>query len=285
MFKKFNNSSSDFDVSNLPHTRKEAFYDIIKQRYRLLVLLGILLLCFSLPLILALFVQARINYNISLEITSGALEYQHAIEQLISYKTITSCFILFGIIIASIGIAGCSKIFLKLTFLEGIIIGYDLKEGMKSNFKDIAFFGILMFIVFFALDYMSSLILLNKIELLTFMIVLPYAFLLLIFIPCYAIYINLTCIYSDKITQKIKNSFYIYTKYLPKILAFVVILLLPFILIIQPNFIVSGVVVSLYFILLLPLIILAWFLFANKMFDECINLKHYPQIVNKGLER
>ena len=285
MFKIFKSASIDYDENYLPHNRKEAFKDIVKQRYKLLVLLGIILFCFSIPLIVTIFLQSRINYNIASGITSGSIEYQTAIEKLISYKLITNVLLFISLFILLIGVSGCSKIFLKLSYLEGIIFTYDFKIGIKQNYKDLVIAAAIMFFIYFVFDYISSLILLNQIELLTFMVVLPYAVLILLIIPCFMIYINLTCIYNDKVSQKIRNAFYIYAKYFPIVLLFVVMILMGFIVFVQPNFIISFVIIFLYFLLLLPLILIGWCLFANKMFDDCINNKFYPQIVGKGLEQ
>ena len=285
MFKIFKNASADYEESYLPHNRKEAFKDIVKQRYKLLLLLGGILFCFSIPLIITLILQARINYNIAFSINAGTIEYQIAIEELISYKFITNLLVFGSLFVFLIGTAGCSKIFLKLTYLEGIILSYDFKEGIRQNYKELVIAASIMFFIYFVFDYVSSLILLNQIELLTFMVVLPYAVLILLIIPCFMIYINLTCIYNDKVSQKIRNAFYIYTKYFPIVLLFVLMILIHIIIYVQPNFIISLIVTFTYFLFLLPLVLLGWFLFSNKMFDECINNKFYPNIVGKGLEK
>ena len=285
MFKIFKSASTDYEESFLPHNRKEAFMDIMKQRYKLLMLLGIILFCFSIPVLIAIFFQSRINYNIALNISLGTMAYQAAIEELIPYKFITNFILFLGLFIFLVGVAGCSKVFLKLTYLEGIIFGYDFKEGIKQNYKDLIIAASIMFFIYIVFDYVSSLILLNDIELLSFMIALPYAVLILLIIPCFMIYINLTCIYSDNISQKIKNSFYIYTKYFPIVLLFVSMLLIHNVVFVQPNFIISFVVIFIYFLFILPLVLLGWFLFSNKMLDECINSKFYPHIVGKGLEK
>ena len=284
MFKVYKSASHDYDINNLPHNRKEAFKDIVKQRYKLLTLMGLIFFAFAIVFFVSIYFQFKANYNIANSIAEGNIEYQQAIEELVSYKGVMNLFTLVGSIILLVGLSGLSKVFLKLTYQEGIIFSYDFKVGITQNYKDLALGFLFYYVIYIVFDYISSLILINQLSSLSFIVVIPYILLFAVLLPCFIIYYNLNCIYSDSIKRKIKNAWIIYLKYMPIVILFVLLFVMPLIVFVQPNFIISFVTIFIVCLFILPVEMVGWHLYANKMFDECININFYPEIVDKGLE-
>ena len=72
---------------------------------------------------------------------------------------------------------------------------------------------------------------------------------------------------------------------MPIVILFVLLLAMPLIVFVQPNFIISFAVMFIVCLFIMPIEMVGWHLYANKMFDECINVNFYPEIVDKGLEK
>lgn len=249
---KTNNKS--FIPSSLPHDRKVQFMDIMKHRYMLLILCGIMIFIGFLPVIFA--------YGVTVYISNASV-FSKIVE---SYTTDASqqAFIYFWTVNVSYAImipllmlgfvvlTGGLRIYRLLSWGEGVFFFHDFFRGIKANFKTGLLLGLFLGIFLFIIKFIGGALSLYLngnlgigVELflkgVLFIFVLPIAICLLI----------LTTYFDDGFFKSIKNGFYLYANkpffFIPCSLILLVIYLFPFI--------------SNYYLILLSIVIVMLFIF------------------------
>lgn len=274
MKKKVNVIKSDFLVTDLPSNRKELFFDILKNQWRNLLLLSLIVMVILLPLVILRYYNMVIITNM---LNSNNIENirNNVFNSYVAYNVINS----FLIVICGILFGGVLRIYKKLSYNDGFFLGADFIKGVKENFKDfVVIFSIYAFINFL-LEILCVNFLLDNNYLYYFFKVINY----FIICPIVLIWVSLSSIYSDKVFVKLKSSYKLYIRYLFKILLVFIILVLPlFFLFIGNSYIQLFLPIG-YSILYFPYAYLIFVLFMNYIFDEQINKKNFPDLVGKGM--
>lgn len=271
-------ASSDFLESQLPQTRKDQFKDILKINFWMLVKMGaILLAIFSLMLVKnyftyffnASFNTAYQNGNLTLEDKNVAIIYLLVISGAINLILYPPIFIV---------ISGLLRIIRQLCYGEGIIFSYDYKMGVKSNWKSFLVIGLL-----FALIELLNIALFAFFGF-NFITIIVVVLSILVFFPTLIASTYFLSVYQNKLGRGLLNSLFIHLRSAWKSVLVTIILILPVLLL---EFVWnSPLKLFVYLILILiglPILLLFGFEIYLSIFDEHVNIYHFPEAVRKGL--
>ena len=277
----------DFTEDDMPHNRFQAFWDIVKIRYDVLLKLALIFFITIFPLIIALFTKNVMLGKLDDAYANGEMNeegYRSSILQL-------QCVFIFieaaCILIFAIPFSGTIRIYRLLTYYEGIVFSADFRQGIKENLKQV-FIVFLVDVLVFIVSKLSIYYLLstNRNDFLsTIIFFLPAFMSIILILPISILHIDQVSIYNNKYFENIKNSFFLYLKSGLVFLPVSILLIAPLFLMIIKILYMPILVLSFYAIIWLPFIILMIYLIGNSIFDKHINIQQYPSIVDKGVYR
>ena len=278
---------TDCTENDLPHTRPQLFWDVVRNRYDVLFKIGSLFLLFALPY-MAVSALANIYGNSLLDqLNSGTLsfaDYQGSFLTLVTIKRLGQSL---ALLLFSFPLASTLRIVKRLAFMENIQFGREWKAGFHEDFKEcvlvMLILSISFFIVAFSWEYGS--LYYGSDYLFSLVFYAPSFFLVLFFLPLSLFVFAQIPVYSNKLTQSFRNAFGFYAKSVFPSLGFSLLFSSLLLVEVIPNVYVTAAFVLFYFLILIPLTILAFFLFACHLFDRYLNSKVYPELVDKGLFR
>lgn len=278
MMKNLKYSSNEFTISNLPSTRKALFFDILKHKYKFVLLLGLVIFLFLIPAF-----AANISFDLFLNkisqdpnlvngevITDAGMQvYRSAIIVFASCHVFTS-------IIAFVGLSGVMRVIRLLCWNEGLLFWDDFWIGVRQNIKQFIVFSIIYSlgtVLIYLSRIVSSPIFYGLSYGLTFAIINP----LVIAILCYA------STYSLKVGKILRNGFALYIKNFFLLLLFSLFTVLYYLLNYIPIPLVMYLVKLLVIVFLMPIFMIAVYLSFSNIFDKLINKTAHPELMNKGL--
>ncbi len=266
--------TKDFDKNDLPSTRKEQFFDLIKHRFFFLLGLGLILFLFSLPLF------ASIVYKdlATLSINQSEMDANDKAASLLLIGLLFSFLVMLGLLILSIGLSGVMKLLKQLIYDEPIFFKDDFLAGIKENYKSfllLSFFAGLLNLISNVIGILFDNVLLLK-------IIFP-ALNFALFYPVMFVSFFLTSTYSNSLMTTIKSSTVIYIKHFPTVfLCFVFfygVLFFQYIDIMLLKYLLLLFVFFIYF----PILLLASYLNQIRIYDSLINKDQFPSYYLKGL--
>ena len=266
--------TKDFDKSDLPSTRKEQFFDLLKHRFFFLLGLGVILLLFFIPLF------ASIVYKdlAILGINQSNMEANEKSSSLFFISLLFSFLVMMGLLIFSIGLAGVMKLLKQLIYDEPIFFKDDFLSGIKENFK---FFLLISFLTGL-LNLISNTIAILFDNVLIVKILFP-ALNFALFYPVLFVCIFLSSTYSNNLMTTIKSSIVIYIKHFPTVfLCFVLtygVTFFQYIDIMLLKYLLILFVLLIYF----PILFLSSYLNQIRIYDSLINKDQFPSYYLKGL--
>lgn len=263
-------SKTEFTIKNMPHNRIQVFFDIIKNRSSMLLLLGIFLFIFSIPLMLIEYFS-----NVAVSNLDANVEYNEIAILIHSQNFL----IIIGLIIFSIGLAGACKIIRMLIWQEGIIFISDFKNGIKSNAKGFMLTAAIVGILNFLLGVIIYEQEINQFAFLAIIVVIIF------YLPTVVFTLNQTVIYNLTYLAKTKNSFLLawrnwYTSIPVTILNLGIIFLF-----LIPDSTTYVILTFLIPIIVAPLLTLFTMLYTDTIFDKYINKGNFDEIIDKGIYR
>lgn len=270
---KNNNSQnkSDFLESNLPSTRRKQFFDNLSHRYKLLLLIGIVLTIFFIPLLAALIYR---DSSITIIVAQNFEdEYQKIFSIEIIYSLLTiPCFI-----ILFVGLSGIMKIIKELVYSEPIFFKEDFIAGIKENWK--SFIMIAIFISLF--NIMDTLLSysFNNIYIKT----IPVSFNFALIFPLSFVGLLISATYSNRFFITLKNSIVIYFRFFPTILLSYILTFGVLTFRYIPIIFIKYSVIIIYLLFVLPITVLGSYENITYIFDETVNKTQYPNYYKKGL--
>lgn len=270
--RKQRQAATDFTMEKLPHNRVEVFFDCLKQRYDIWFKMGIVLFVFALPILLVVILRDN-AYSIM------AQNDELTADKILATKETFALINLLPLIIFSVGLAGVMKVVRQLVWGEGIFFFEDFKSGVKQNAIIYIFIFAVYGLVKMLVIYVESLIpveIVNRI---------PTAVLAVTLLPIAMFTLTATVIYKDGFLKVFASSVKFYVKNAPITLAFVIILAAAFCVEYIPYVVAKYAVIAVVIIVLLPMYLIAWSLFANSVFDKMVNISLYPEYVDKGVYR
>lgn len=278
--RKIKAKSTDYQVADLPKNRTQVFFDVIKNQWRKLLLLGVILFIAFLPYIIIIFF--RDNYALGLSKALADKEIgdidayklfcvSHLIASFASWLSFYFTAFLFG---------GVVRIIRQLIWGEPVFFKEDLIIGGKQNYK----FGAILSTFFGAVLVLNSLVLFTKPSVIVQS--LPMALFIAFLLPPLLLTYFQGTIYNGNFKSLFHNSVLIYIKKAPHALLFTFILILPFFFKFIDSFLVLKYILIVASILFLVVFFIMMFsLFSCYVFDIYINPQFYPEIVRKGMSK
>lgn len=268
----------DFKEEDLPSNRREVFFDLFKLRFSTLMNVGLILLLFSLPTIIAGMVKDSFIYSIQ---TSFAQDEINA-EYLSEFSTITNffyylarivCFIVFGI-----GLAGAMRVIKLIVWGEPLFFRQDFFEGIRSSGKRYALY--FFFVGLFDLLARSFMFLEAGSE---FVKYIPFGVNIVVLLPPLLFALAECQIYTLKPLQEYKNGFIFYIRTFPKTILATIIICLPMFFDLIGIYVLKNILIAVFIVAVLPLTLTGEFLYFMSVLDEHVNKVHYPTIYKKGI--
>ncbi len=287
--------AADFLVEQLPNSRRKQFFDIVKNEWRTLFLLGAVMCLFFIPFIVsniceagfmngsaeAIRSQMESQGKTAEEISSAVQNQMRSIHLLFTAINIL-CFVVF-----SLGLAGASRVIKCLCFGEGVLFGSDFFAGVKKYWKAFALCAFFAGLFYFLVSYVSaSLTPLGQTHQgVNILSGITSGFYYAIIVPLILFSAAQSTIYDLSLMKTVANGlrFTLIRYYWTAIFALIVYGFSLITMIVYPLIVVLVYLASI--LLVLPFFFLAFHLFALSLFDRYINLIHYPQIYMKGLYR
>ena len=276
MFKRTEKNITDSEAKRaLPHNRKEAFFDLLRNRKMMLFALSCYVFMFFIPLAVDLFL---FNYWEAMAIASERTDYLFS---LVFYSMII---MIPCMMIGFIGFAGGFYVAKKLVWQEGISLAVDFFQGIKENWRRAVINGFLFGVFLFGLVVGGSYLYIYSASLPVWSGIGIGALIIFFLVFGMVIALNLTqdVYYTNTMGATMKNSFCFFG-----LLNWKIILLFIF---------STGVVVVLSFFNMITMaiglvlfaflngtIIVLYTLISHSAFDKYINQEHYPDMVGKGL--
>ena len=278
--KKRKIAEKDFLESYLPQTRRSQFFDILKNNFNVVVKIGLVLLAFFLLLLVKNLILDLLNTATNTAVEAGDLLKKDGEMYMKLFFIISNAIDIILYPIIFIAVAGVFRVIRQLAFSEGMFFIYFFKKGIKDNYKQFIFMGVLT-----ALIKLGVNTLITYFSLSSFISIASLGFFIVIYIPIVVIYLYYSSIYSSTLAISLRNATYIYIKNILPTLAFVLVLFAPIILT-EYFFNWPFVKQSIYALgvtLLLPIILLGGYLMYLNSFDKTINVTDYQELIRKGL--
>lgn len=280
MFFKPKTASKDFQKSMLPQNRRQVFADVVKLHWGKLLLLGLLVFAFSLPLHITALLQDL--YAMQLPVENSGDELPQIILQWISNSNTTALIEIPCFVFLAIGLAGLMRVIRQLAWEDNMYFRYDFLTGVKQNMAQMVLLALLVGAVRFICNYILNLSMLITADgVYSYLGIIPSVVLSIICVPPAAYATVCIAVYGNSFRQNIRIGFMLYARHPWKTLLAVVCGLIVFIPQCIPTFytIVFGRIIS---SILVPFIMLGWVLFSFNGLDEKINPQFHPELVGKG---
>ena len=276
MFNKQEKHITDSEAKrNLPHNRKECFFDLLKYRKMALFSLSCVVFMFFIPLAVDLF---WFNFLESAAIAAGKNDY------LFSLVFYSMLIMIPCMVIGFLGLIGGFYVAKKMVWQEGTMIAVDFFQGIKENWKHAVVNGLLFGIILFGLIVGGSYLVINfNASPVLSGIGIGALIVFFMFFGMVVVLNNTQDVYyvnSYGIT--LKNSFCLLGLLHWRIL--VTFLLSTGVVVTLGCFNLITLAIGLFlFAVFNSVVIILYTLISHYGFDKFINQEHYPDYVNKGL--
>lgn len=280
-FKRSKYRSSDFTENDLPLNRRRQFLDILKNDWKTLLILGVILFFVSIPYLAIDFVHWFIVFNLPNKLIADGGTVEDVVQALKLTEILYETALVPAVLLLAVPLAGSARVLKRLVHGEGVLFKDDFFQGVKMNVWQ---FLLLMFIyallrfltqfmhIFFAgIPYVSDISYGVSLGLL-------YVF----FVPILIFMFAEASIYKINFWMNLKNSYQLaVNSILVMILFSSVIFGVYYMRYINHPILRIGL--DSLLILFSPLYLLAISLFTMSRFDKFINKDNYPEIYRKGL--
>ncbi len=275
---KIKQAKSDFTSSQLPHNRREVFFDCIKQRWRLLFCIGLLLLAFVLPTLIVDCVADVYGMFATSQFQNGQISEKQAFAAVIVTKKISKLCHVVTFAVFALGLSGLTRVIRQLLWGEGVFFKADFSTGVKQNGLIYSLFGVVCGLV----DFCCYIVRMSKMQVVWQ--VLPQVISLVLLLPIVAFILSYETVYADSVWKTTKNSFLLYFKMVPQTLVALIVAMSPCFLVLISNILLKYLLLIVVILLFSPLCLMEWQLYCYGVFDKYINAYAYPEILNKGIE-
>ena len=284
IFKPIKHADKDCTIESLPHSRIQAFFDILRYQWRKMVACSLILFACAIPLIVVFYIEIKGIAYFAGQFSQELIDKDTYLSSVFSTLNYSNLFLILAFALFGLGIGVVHRIYVKLCWQKGILFQSELNEGLKKNsLQDVIVSMIFAALLFLAgLVYGISLITESH---LTILVIIFYVVVMAIFLPIMFIFFQMNAVYKDSFMRKLKNSFLIFGRTFPFAILWLIIFLAPFALLFLGTDLAILITLGCYFLIYFPLGFLALNLFLLKIFDKYINARFYPEIVDLGIWR
>lgn len=272
----------DFQPSMMPKNRFGLFGDIYKNRFMLMLDLGLLLLLFSLPAAITMSVVNMKTYEINQQIVSNLITAEKGAEDIFHMINVGNAVFIADCVLLAIGISGAVGVMRRLIFQEGVLFRADFTKSLKENAACYAVIGFILGTLNFMLQYCLRSSYFDDGIGMQFAI---GALIIAAYITCFIspMILNQATVYNISFIGKIKNAFLLSMRMPHLSFLLTVINAAPyFILFINNQYVYLATLVLLP-VLIMPMQILINMSVCDSILDRFINKQNHPQIYRKGM--
>ena len=273
-------AKQDFLEENLPQTRKDQFFDILKNQYKVVLLTGLMLLLFFLPILaFSIFKSIMIGKAYAVyELGEATIEQ---VNDAVIFNTLIFDgvnLLLYPILFA--GVSGVLRVIRQLVFGEPVVFRFDFNKGIKDNFKTFLLIGLFVALLKLLISFIVIGFGFNP-----YIKVAAYAILYAVLLPPLFVMSAYSVIYANKFFTSLKQSFLLYLRGSWKFLGMILVIIVPYILLEEFFSYVTfrQIIYCVLIVFALPLVILISFMVMFETFDKLINIRLFPEIWRKGL--
>lgn len=276
----YKNAKTEYTKNMLPQSRKEQFSDILKLQWKKLLLIGLIVLLFSIPLMITSMAEDVYVNSIGESLETNT-DVQQILLATLHYKNVIAGINIILYAVLFVGLAGIARIIRQLIWSENVFFTVDFSLGFKQNVFQYMVLGILFGTVVFLTTFLSNLSL-TKSGVDSLLHYIPIGIVLVVVVPVVLYVMALAPVYSNTLWQNIKIAIVLYIGSPIKTILLIVAGGVIFIPTIIPNLYVQlfGRMIS---ALLTGFSFLLWTLYVYHRLDKEINPKYYPELVNRGL--
>ena len=277
-------ASRDFTADMMPQTRKAVFIDVLKLHWSTFLKMGLLLFVAYLPVLCTGFLQNVYEIRALGDLGGNATleDVQKVLLDIVFLRSVSAIITTAFLTLFGVFLSGVLRVIRQFAWEEIVFFWRDIWTGIKQNKGQLA--------AIFAVIGMQNLVSIyltgtGQVTANQSMSLLGTIFAgtsILLFAPVWAFMCVQISIYSNSFLQNMKLGFAVYAKSIVKTILTLAVLALPWIISLIPNvwYQLIGQVVGVF---LLPIALLAWFLYAFNLLDQHINPAFFPEIIGKGL--
>lgn len=277
-------ASCDFTENMMPHTRKDVFFDVWKMHWFDLLKLGFVLLIAFLPALAMTVINDSYEAKLMTEIGTNAPQevLQEIRIAVISFRS-SSAFVQVPLyMLFAVVLAGALRLIRQYAWEEVVFFWRDLWIGIKQNWRQTIILGLIMALQNAIGQYLNSMGTVTRDLVLKISGGVFGGVTWLICFPIYAYMLVVICVYSNTFMQNLKVAFALYAKAPLKTLLILILLTAVFLISLLPQFL-CHIIGQIAGVLLLPILLLIWFLFTSAQLDKHINLIYFPELIGRGL--
>ncbi len=280
---KLKQAKNDFDIGNLPATRRQVLADIYRNRLPLLLDLGLVLLLFFLPLTAVGMLTLAQSADINHALVQGQIPAGEAAVQLIQIRNAGNILLLPALVILAVGLAGAANILKNLVWQEGVLFKGDFRQGITSNWRCFSLTALIAGVLNYAANYLVNVGFFESGTALEWGLIAVLAACGIFALAVPFVLIQST-LYHLGYVQKLSNALLLSMRTFFPTLGLVLLNVLPFLVLLIDNYTVHIFTMILLPILAIPSLLLVDTLYVHSVLDKYINREHFPQIYRKGLK-
>ncbi len=270
--------STDFSCSELPQTRKDQYFFLLRNQYWNLLKIGFVAFLFFIPYIFIYVVKDILNLEFLNLLNAGSLEEgeYHTYFLINTVAANILAYLLLPVLI--IGISGLNRLFRLLVEGEPIVFKEDFAFGVKQNYgrtlQGALLFGFILLLHQCLISYFQSPIIIAPSFLFIFLLIVPISF----------IYLVYSSYYDDRFITNLGNSIRLYAPRWWQILLLGGVAIIAFYgLESIPIYHLKAIISTLTIFLGFPLFGLSFHEVAISDFDVSINQYQFPERTGLGL--
>lgn len=271
-------AKTDFSEQNLPHNRKEVFFDCVKLYWQKLLLLGLIMLACAVPLLTASAVCDTVQQGLSRQLADGVIDKVAYNGQTAWLRFAEALIDIPCYVIVCVGLSGTVRVTRQMIWAEPLFFANDFADGIKQNWLTFCLCGFLVSLLNVYLAFAES----SGGGLPAY---LPLGVVTIVVLPTALWMMAASSVYKIGIGKNITNSFVLYIK-TPFVTWLFVAL---FASVAIPGLIgfvaLRCIFLAVFIVVLLPALVMLWQLVCYSYFDKFINKQAYPEIVDKGIWR
>lgn len=270
-------SNKDFNVENLPRTRRMQFLDILNTRFLLLVLIGLITILSSLPLIALIAFRDIAIVNVSNAFLEEKIDSETLVAQTNNLRIIYHLGLFVALPFIALALSGNLRVMRQLIWGEGVFYREDFKMGLKQN----ALCFILcseIFAIFSFVQYLIRILIGGYIA-----PGISYGIELIAIFPLIMTYCYSHTIYTNTFVNSLKNSFIMTFKNLPEVFLFFILTYGVVFLKYIENSLVKMIILVILLVFYIPLALLASFLSQMHIYDKDFNIRYHKDLYKRGL--
>lgn len=268
----------DFKKSDLPKTRKQLFVDILKLHFIDLLKIGLIFILFSIPLFASIIIKDLFTLSLLDQYNASLITLEQYKNNLLFTFYLFNSIEVVALLILSFAFMGSFRIFRELCYLRPVFFNQDYITGIKKNFKNYLIDFFIIGMIYFGINLCFIL----DVDPLIKMI--PLIISIFLILPVIFISLVMGQIYTDKYFSLIKKSFILFTRGFLYYLLFSLGFISVFFITLIPLLIIKYILFVIYFLFIVPILSIGFICYNNYIFDKYINKEHAKSLYKLGLE-